>query len=87
MELIYIILLILAVGTLNVACLFVGAKLGHKVVKGESVSLPSLDPMKAIREGKNRREAERMQNRDDIILQNIDAYDGTGAGQKDVPRG
>ena len=80
-----IIITILAVGTLNIACFFIGAKVGQKVVKGEPVVLPSLDPMKAIREHNNRREAERRQSRDDVILQNIDAYNGTGAGQKDVP--
>ena len=79
-----IILTILVVGTLNVACFFVGAKVGQKVVKGEAIELPSLNPMKAYREAQDRRQAEREAERNDIIMQNIEAYDGTSAGQKDV---
>ena len=43
-------LTILVIGALCIACFFVGAKVGQKVSKGEEVELPSLDPMKAIRE-------------------------------------
>ena len=79
------ILLILVVGALNVACFFIGAKVGQKVVKGETISLP--DPIKALREHEDRKEAERAQDRVDIIMRNIENYDGTGKGQEDVPRG
>lgn len=78
------ILTILAIGTLNVVCFFIGAKVGQKVVKGEPIELPSLNPMKAYREAQDRRQAEREAERNDIIMQNIEAYDGTSAGQKDV---
>ena len=40
--------------------------------------------LKRIQEAK---EAEAEKNRLDVILENIERYDGTGAGQKDVPRG
>lgn len=79
-----IILTILVVGTLNVACFFVGAKVGQKVVKGEAIELPSLNPMTAYREAQSRKQAEREAERNDIIMQNVDNYDGTSAGQKDV---
>ena len=79
------ILLILVVGALNVACFFIGANVGQKAVKGETISLP--DPVKAIREHEDRKEAERAQDRVDIIMRNIENYDGTGKGQEDVPRG
>ena len=78
------ILLILVVGTLNVVCFFVGAKVGQKVFNGEPIELPSLDPIKAIREAQEKREAEKVQEKIDTIMQNIDTYDGTGNGQKDV---
>lgn len=82
------ILLIISVSTLlNVVCFFVGAKVGQKVVKGEPLQMPSLDPMKAIREHKSQKEAERQQKREDVIWRNIDRYDGTAFDQEDVPRG
>ncbi len=81
------ILLILIVGALNIACFFIGAKVGQTVSKGEKIELPSADPFKAYREHQERKEAEREQERVDTIMRNIDNYDGTGAGQEEVPRG
>ena len=78
------ILTILTVGILNVGCFFIGAKVGQKVVKGEPIEIPSLNPMKAYREAQDRKQAEREADKLDTILQNIEAYDGTGAKQKDV---
>lgn len=78
------ILIILTVGILNIGCFFIGAKVGQKVVKGEPIEIPSLNPLKAYREAQDRKQAEREADKLDTILQNIEAYDGTGAGQKDV---
>lgn len=78
------ILIILIVGTLNIVCFFVGAKVGQKVVKGEDIKTPDLNPMKAIREAQDKKEAQREQDRLSTIMQNIENYDGTGAGQKEV---
>ena len=44
------ILTILVVGTLCIACFLIGAKVGQATSKGEPIELPSLNPMKAIRE-------------------------------------
>ena len=82
-----IILSIAIVGTLNIACFFIGAKVGQTVAKGEKIEAPTLNPIKAIREHQDRKEAEIEQDRINTILQNIDSYDGTPNGQKDVPRG
>ena len=79
-------LLILLTGTLNIACLSIGVKLGQKVDKGESIELPNINPIKAIREREDRRIADKEQNKLDTILQNIENYNGTSQGQKDVPR-
>ena len=73
-------------GMTNIFCFMIGAKVGQKVVKGEEVKLPTLDPMKAYREHQERKEAQAEQDRIDVIMKNIDSYDGTGNGQKDVPR-
>lgn len=78
------IILTLTVGTLCIACFLIGVKVGQKVVKGEEIELPSLNLMKAYREAQDRKQAEREADRLDTIMQNIEAYDGTSAGQKDV---
>jgi hypothetical protein len=82
------IILILAVGALNIACFFIGAKVGQRVTKGESVELPSVNPIKAIKEHNEKKraekEAEREQERIKTIMENIENYDGTPNGQKDV---
>jgi hypothetical protein len=64
-----------------------GAKVGQKVVKGEPVELPNLDPFKAYREHEARKAQREEQERLNTVLRNIDRYDGTGNGQEDVQRG
>lgn len=81
------ILLTLTVGTLCIVCFFVGAKVGQTVSKGEPLETPTLNPIKAIKEHQDRRAAEEEQNKLDVILKNIERYDGTSNGQEDVPRG
>lgn len=71
-------------GTLCCICFLVGAKVGQKVSKGEAVELPSVNPIKAIREREARKEAEAEANKFDTILRNIEKYDGTARGQEDV---
>ena len=79
------ILLVLTVGALCIGCFIVGAKVGQTVSRGEVIETPTLDPLKAYREHEARREAKAEQDRMDTILQNIESYDGTSNGQKDVP--
>lgn len=81
------ILTILAVSTLNVVCFFIGAKVGQTVSKGEALQMPEVNPLKAIREREDRKQAEAEQERYNAILRNIENYDGTGRNQEDVPRG
>lgn len=89
MEAIFIILIMLIVGALNIACFFIGAKVGQTVAKGETLKAPEvkLNPINAIREHEERKEAKRKQERTETILRNIDNYNGTSSGQEDVPRG
>jgi hypothetical protein len=79
-------LLLLIMGMTNVLCFMIGAKVGQKVVKGEPVELPSLNPMDAVREHQSKRQAEMEMDKVETILRNMEAYDGTSNGQKDVPR-
>lgn len=78
-------LLIVAISAANIFCFLVGARVGQKVAKGEPVELPK-DPLQAIRDSQDRKEAKRKQDKVEIMLRNIDKYDGTGAGQVDIPR-
>lgn len=79
-------LLLAIMGAVNILCFMVGAKVGQTVSKGEEVKLPTVDPVKAVREHLDRKEAEYEQNRIDTILRNIEAYNGTADGQEEVPR-
>jgi hypothetical protein len=79
------VLLMLIMAASNILCFYVGAKVGQKVVKGEEVEIPAIHPMEAIREHQERREAERKHSMYETIMQNIDNYDGTANGQKDIP--
>ena len=84
-ELIMVVLIVIAVGAMNILCFMIGAKVGQSVSKGESVELPSLDPLKAMREHREERANRKEQNKLDAILRNIESYDGTGLGQEDIP--
>lgn len=81
------VLLIAIVCLTNIACLIVGAKVGQAVSKGETIQTPELNPVKVIQEQKDKRQARWEQSKLDTILENIESYDGTSRGQKDVPRG
>lgn len=79
-------LLLAIMGAVNILCFMVGAKVGQTVSKGEEVKMPTVNPVKAVREHLDRKEAEYEQNRIDTILRNIEAYNGTADGQEEVPR-
>ena len=74
-------------GAVNIFCFMIGAKVGQTVVSGEKVEIPSLNPMDAIKEHQEKKEAEMELDRVSTILRNIDRYDGTADGQEEVPRG
>ena len=81
------VLLLAVMCAANIFCFLIGAKVGQKVSKGEDVAFPSINPMEAIKEHKARRKAEVEMDKVDIIMQNIETYDGTSNGQRDVPKG
>jgi hypothetical protein len=78
------VLLMAVMAASNILCFLIGAKVGQKVVKGEEVQLPTINPMEAYREHQERKEAERVKDKVDTILRNIDNYDGTPNGQEEV---
>jgi hypothetical protein len=78
------IVLAIVIGVLCIVSFITGAKVGQAVRNGETVQvLP--DPIKAVREQRAERELEKERKRTDTILRNIETYDGTEMGQKDVP--
>ena len=80
--------LVLAIFSLsNILCFLIGARTGQRVTKGEEVALPTVNPMELYREQQAKREADRVKEKIDTIMRNIDNYDGTSYGQEDVPRG
>jgi hypothetical protein len=80
------ILLLLVAGAINIFCFMIGAKVGQTVQKGEKIEMPSVNPLKASEERQNKKQAEREQEKLNVILRNIEGYDGTARGQEDVPR-
>ena len=81
-------LLIAVVGTLNIVCFFVGAKVGQTAAKGKEIETPVVkNPLDAVRQRQNTKEAKKELERIDIIRANMERYDGTSNGQADVPRG
>ena len=78
------IVLVLVVGTLNIACFFIGAKVGQSVAKDIEISFPKVNPFEIYKDQKSQKEADKECKKLETIMHNIDAYDGTGTGQKDV---
>ena len=83
MSVIEIIILIVSIGIMNILCFLIGTKTGQKVVKGEEVSLPNINPVKAVETYKEDRRQKKEEENMNINLENIENYDGTGIGQKD----
>ena len=88
MEILLLLIISIFINSIsNIVCFVVGAKIWQKVSEGEPIELPNINPMEAIRAHNSRKEQEREQERVETILQNIEAYDGTSNGQKEVPKG
>lgn len=75
-------LLVVFICLSNVACLIAGAKIGQKAYRGEEIRLPN--PVEKVKSFKDSQEQQREQEALDTMLYNIDVYDGTGLGQKDI---
>ena len=79
------VILVLAAAS-NILCFAIGAKVGQAVKNGEEIKLPEVSPVKAFEERRSRKAAEREADQLSALLHNIDVYDGTSAGQKDISR-
>lgn len=77
---------VLCLCAFNVLSFVIGAKIGQKAAKGEEIKMPTISPIALYNEHKEKEEVKREKEKLDIILSNIERYDGTESGQEDVPR-
>lgn len=61
-----------------------GLKNGQKLKNNEKIKIPEVNPIKIVRNEIDDFEERKKQRKDEIIKFNIDNYDGTGLGQKDI---
>lgn len=84
------ILAILITGILCIVCFLFGVNTAQKIKEDKIVELPTINPIKTIREHQEyketKEEQKKEQNKIETIMRNIEAYDGTGNNQEDVPR-
>lgn len=81
------ILLCTVFGVFILISFVIGVRIGQKVSNDEPIRL---NPVRAIDEYKEEKEVKRQikefESKLNVMLDNIDSYDGTGLGQKDIPR-
>lgn len=78
------IILVLLMGGMNLLAFLIGARTAQKADKGEEIKIPSINPMQAYKEHREQTEASKEQERLNTMLENINNYDGTPTGQKDI---
>ena len=61
-----------------------GLKNGQKLKNNEEIKIPEINPVKIVRNEIETFEQKKKQDVYDTIMDNIDNYDGTGLGQKDI---
>ena len=61
-----------------------GLKNGQKLKNNEEIKMPEINPIKIVRNEIDAFEQRKNQDVYDTIMANIDNYDGTGLGQKDI---
>lgn len=81
-------LAIAVLGMVMIASFITGAKVGQAVQKGKDISVefPTASPIETIKTHLSKKESAKEQARYDAIMQNIEVYDGTSVGQRDIPR-
>lgn len=72
---------ILIVSGLNIVCFLIGAIVGQRVFERKPVII---NPIKEIKEMKVEKEISKEEQRFKDIADNIDAYNGTSIGQKEI---
>lgn len=70
------ILLISVTSILNIVCFFIGAKIGQKTAKGETIETPNLNPITAVKNYEAKREEEEQVKKYNEMIEEINNYDG-----------
>lgn len=77
---------IVVIMIINLLSFVIGAKIGQDISKKKDISL---NPIKAVSETiethKEKKQADLEERKLKTMLDNIDNYDGTGFGQKNIP--
>lgn len=80
------ILLVAVIAASNIVCFTIGAKIGQKAAKGEEIRIVP-EPLLEAKHSRESKEAQLKREQMEMILKNIDIYDGSAAHQQDIPRG
>jgi hypothetical protein len=72
-------------GLFIMASYTLGLRNGQRLARKQEVKMPEVNPVKVVKEIKENKELEKEQDVLETILNNIDIYDGTEAGQKEIP--
>lgn len=79
------ILLLFLFGIFIIIAYTLGLKNGQKLKNNEEIKIPEINPVKIVRNEIETFEQKKKQDAYDTMMANIDNYDGTGLGQKDIP--
>lgn len=72
-----IIILIVSIGVMNILCFLIGARTGQKVIKGETVEIPTpKSPVTMIKEYQQSKEEQKAEEEFKHNLDVINNYDG-----------
>ena len=81
------ILIVITIGIMDILCFYFGAKIGQKAVNNQPIEI---NPVKAVSRTIDEHKAKKEQDKEneyyESIMYNIDHYDGTSIGQKDIKR-
>ena len=85
MEILLFALGLAVAGAVNVACFIAGARVCQKVAQGQPAKpeLPKREKTAPVLQ--EQKEDDRERKRRETVLENIECYDGSPYGQKDVP--
>lgn len=79
-------LAILIISIANILCFYFGAKIGQQSARGDEIKSPIPSPSKIFKNIEDTKEQKRLQKINEVVLHNIDVYDGTGVGQREIPK-
>lgn len=78
------ILLLFLFGIFIITSYTLGLKNGQKLMNNEEIKMPEINPVKIVRNEIESFEEKKRQDAFETMMSNIDNYDGTGLGQKDI---